>query len=83
MNLTELGVGKSGKVVAVGGEKLLRRRLLELGITPHTVVTVKKLAPLGDPMEILLRGYVLSLRLADAKNIEVEKIEKIKEGEKP
>ena len=75
MTLRELGVGKSGRVLAVGGEKVLRRRLLEMGITPRTVITVKKIAPLGDPMELLLRGYVLTLRLEDAEKINIEEVE--------
>ncbi len=72
MTLRDLKTGKSGKVVAVGGEGVLRRRLLEMGITPGTAVSVKKIAPLGDPIEILLRGYVLTLRLEDAGKITVE-----------
>ena len=71
MTLRDLKIGKSGKVVAVGGEKILRRRLLEMGITPRTVITVKKAAPMGDPIELLLRGYVLSLRLEDAEKITI------------
>ena len=74
MILMDLGVGKSGRVLAVGGEKVLRRRLLEMGITPRTVVTVKKTAPLGDPIELLLRGYVLTLRLEEAEKITVEEV---------
>jgi len=74
MTLKELSVGRSGKVISVGGEKALRRRLLEMGITPRTVITVKKVAPLGDPMELLLRGYVLTLRLDDAEKIVVEEV---------
>lgn len=74
MTLRDLGVGKSGRVTAVGGERVLRHRLLEMGITPRTVVTVKKVAPMGDPMELLLRGYVLSLRLADAGQITIEEV---------
>jgi len=58
----------------VGGEKALRRRLLEMGITPRTVITVKKVAPMGDPIELYLRGYVLSLRLDDAERITVEEV---------
>lgn len=73
MTLKDLKVGESGRVLAVGGAKALRRRLLDMGITPRTLITVKKVAPLGDPMELLLRGYVLSLRLEDAENIEMEK----------
>jgi Fe2+ transport system protein FeoA len=72
MTLKDLQPGKSGIVLAVGGEKVLRRRLLEMGITPRTAITVKKVAPLGDPIELLLRGYVLSLRLEDAQKITIE-----------
>ena len=72
MTLRELEIGKSGMVLEVNGEKVLRRRLLEMGITPRTTVTVKKAAPMGDPIELLLRGYVLSLRLDDAEKITVE-----------
>ena len=74
MTLKELPVGKSGRVVTVGGEKALRRRLLDMGITPGTLVTVKKTAPMGDPVELLLRGYVLTLRLEDAQKITLEEI---------
>ena len=74
MTLRDLNVGESGRVLSVGGEKALRRRLLEMGITPHTVVTVKKVAPMGDPVELLLRGYVLTLRLEDAEKIIVEEV---------
>ena len=69
MTLKELETGKSAKVLKVEGEKVLRRRLLDMGITPGTEVKVKKIAPMGDPMELLLRGYVLSLRLDDAEKI--------------
>jgi Fe2+ transport system protein FeoA len=72
MTLKDLEIGKSGLVLAVNGEKVLRRRLLEMGITPRTTVTVKKAAPMGDPIELLLRGYVLSLRLEDAEKITIE-----------
>lgn len=75
MTLRELRVGKSGRVLAVGGEKALRRRLLDMGITPRTIITVKKVAPLGDPVELLLRGYVLTLRLEDAEKITIEEVE--------
>ena len=74
MTLRDLSVGKSGRVLTVGGEKVLRRRLLEMGITPRTVITVKKTAPMGDPLELLLRGYVLTLRLDDAEKIAVEEL---------
>jgi Fe2+ transport system protein FeoA len=74
MTLKDLGVGKSGIVSAVGGEKILRKRLLEMGITPRTTITVKKAAPMGDPIELLLRGYVLSLRLSDAEKITIREV---------
>ncbi|MDR2578472.1 MAG: ferrous iron transport protein A [Chitinispirillales bacterium] len=74
MTLRNLEVGKSGRVLQVGGEKALRRRLLEMGITPRTVITVKKIAPMGDPVELFLRGYALTLRLEDAEKITIEKI---------
>ena len=75
MTLKDFGIGKSGIVLTVGGEKPLRRRLLEMGITPHTSVTVKKAAPMGDPIELFLRGYVLSIRLEDAEKITIQEIE--------
>ena len=74
MTLRDLGVGRSGRVLSVGGEKILRHRLLEMGITPRTAITVKKIAPMGDPIELLLRGYVLTLRLDDAEKIVVEEV---------
>jgi len=72
MTLKDLQIGKSGIVETVGGEKILRKRLLEMGITPGTAITVKKAAPMGDPIELLLRGYVLSLRLQDAEKITIK-----------
>ena len=80
MTLNELNIGKSGRVLTVGGEKVLRRRLLDMGITPRTIITVKKAAPMGDPIELLLRGYVLSLRLEDAEKITIEDIEEKCDG---
>ena len=70
--LDELLPGEQGRVVTVGGQGALRRRLLDMGITPRTLVTVEKIAPMGDPMELRLRGYGLSLRKQDAHEIEVE-----------
>jgi len=69
MTLKELETGKSARVMKVEGERVLRRRLLDMGITPGTPVQIKKRAPMGDPIELLLRGYVLSLRLDDAEKI--------------
>lgn len=71
MTLKELAVGKSGIIAAVGGEGLLRCRLLDMGLIPKTKVTVQKIAPMGDPMQIRLRGYELTLRLDDAAQIEI------------
>ena len=76
MTVRDLSVGGSGRVTEVGGERVLRRRLLDMGVTPNTVVTVKKIAPLGDPIEILLRGYVLTIRLEDAEKILIEEAPK-------
>ena len=71
MTLKELAVGRSGLITAVGGEGNLRCRLLDMGLIPNTKVTVVKIAPMGDPMEIRLRGYELTLRLDDAAQIEM------------
>ena len=72
MKLADLQVGQKGVICAVDGESAIRRRLLDMGLTPNTEVYVRKLAPLGDPMQIFLRGYELTLRKAEAANIEVE-----------
>lgn len=72
MTLDKLPVGSSAAILRVGGEGRLRLRLLDMGLTPRTVVTVRRVAPMGDPIELLLRGYALTLRLEDAKTIEVE-----------
>ena len=71
MTLKELAVGRSGLITAVGGEGSLRCRLLDMGLIPNTKVTVVKIAPMGDPMEIRLRGYELTLRMDDAAQIEI------------
>ena len=71
MTLKELPVGKSGLITAGGGEGILRCRLLDMGLIPNTRVTVQKIAPMGDPMEIRLRSYELTLRMDDAAQIEI------------
>ena len=76
MLLSELSVGKSGVVKRVGGEGALRLRLLDMGIIPRTGITVVKIAPMGDPIEIRLRGYELTLRKEDCANIELEEGER-------
>ena len=72
MRLDELTVGAAGVITKVGGEGSLRCRLLDMGLIPQTTVFVSRIAPMGDPMELQLRGYVLTLRKEDAHNIEVE-----------
>lgn len=74
MTLNELKIGDKAMVTAVFGEGALRRRLLDMGLTPKTIVLMRKVAPMGDPIEIKLRGYELTLRLDDAKNIAVEEL---------
>ena len=71
MTLDKLPVGASGVITAVGGQGALRLRLLDMGLIPHTRVTVRKVAPLGDPMELHVRGYELTLRREDAARITV------------
>lgn len=72
MKLSELPLGKPATITLVGGEGALRRHLLDMGLTPKTTVMVRKVAPMGDPIELHLRGYELTLRLDDADKIEVE-----------
>ena len=74
MTLDKLPVGKRGRITAVGGQGALRRHLLDMGLTPKTVVMVRKIAPMGDPIELELRGYELTLRLEDAREIELEEV---------
>ena len=70
--LRDIKVGGSARVVKVHGEGALRRRIMDMGITRGVEVYVRKMAPLGDPIEINLRSYELSLRRADAELVEVE-----------
>ena len=70
--LKDIRISKSATVVKLHGEGALKRRIMDMGITKGTTITVRKVAPLGDPMEITVRGYELSLRKADAEMIEVE-----------
>lgn len=69
--LDKIRPGMGGIIQSVGGQGTLRRRLLDMGLTPKTKIQVTKIAPMGDPMELYLRGYVLTLRLQDAAEIEV------------
>ena len=72
MTLDELPVGRTAVIREVGGQGPLRLRLLDMGLIPRTRVTLQKVAPMGDPIEIFLRGYLLTLRLEDAKTVTVE-----------
>ena len=72
MTLDKLPLGQEAVITAVGGEGALRCRLLDMGLIPKTRVRVEKVAPLGDPWELRVRGYSLSLRKEDAGKIEVE-----------
>ena len=70
--LKETSVGETVKVVKLHGEGPIKRRIMDMGITKGVEIYVRKTAPLGDPMEVTVRGYELSLRKADAEMIEVE-----------
>ena len=71
-NLREIPVGGTAKVVKIHGEGAVKRRIMDMGITKGVEIYVRKVAPLGDPIEITVRGYELYLRKADAESIEVE-----------
>ena len=71
MTLKEAAIGMTVSVTKVGGEGALKRRIMDMGITKGVSITVRKVAPLGDPIEITVRGYELSLRKQDAELIEV------------
>lgn len=70
--VTDLKVNESGVVLRIGGYGALRRRIIDMGITPGAVVIMRKVAPFGDPIEINVRGYELSIRKSDAKEIVIE-----------
>ena len=72
LTLKETKVGQTVKVVKLHGEGAVKRRIMDMGITKGTDVHIRKVAPLGDPIEVTVRGYELSLRKADAEVIEVE-----------
>ncbi len=77
MTLNELKTGSSGIITAVGGDGPLRCRLLDMGLIPHPRVTLQKVAPMGDPIEIRVRGYELTLRVEEAQKIEVKEAAEI------
>lgn len=74
MTLNLVKPGNCGIITTVGGQGALRRRLLDMGLTPNTKVTVRKVAPMGDPIELYLRSYVLTLRNEDAENVELREV---------
>ena len=71
-NLREVPVGGTAKVVKIHGEGAVKRRIMDMGLTKGVEVYVRKVAPLGDPIEVTVRGYELSIRKADADMVEVE-----------
>ncbi len=70
--LSDFSVGESGRIVKVNGEGRIRRRLFDMGVTPQADVMLRKKAPLGDPVEVTIRGYELTLRKEEAACVEVE-----------
>ena len=77
-NLKEAKIGETVRVVKIHGEGAIKRRIMDMGLTKGTQVYVRKVAPLGDPMELTVRGYELSVRKGDAELIEIENIQEAK-----
>ena len=71
MSLSDINVGQKAIIKKVASDENIKRRLLDMGLTPRTKVMIRKVAPLGDPIELRLRGYLLTIRKEDAKQIEV------------
>lgn len=71
-NLKDSKIGETVRIVKLHGEGAVRRRIMDMGLTKGTEVYIRKVAPLGDPIEVTVRGYELSLRKADAEMIEIE-----------
>lgn len=74
MTLDSIKPGQGGVISTIGGQGLLRRRLLDMGLTPNTRVKVRKVAPMGDPIELSLRSYVLTIRKEEAAKIELKEV---------
>lgn len=72
MRLDQLVIGQPARIASINGRGGLRRKLLDLGLTPGTVVLIRKIAPFGDPIVVSLRGFELSLRRSEAAHVEVE-----------
>lgn len=81
MTIKDLHIGESAQIEAVGGDGALRQHFLDMGVIPGACVTLVKLAPMGDPMELRIHGYELTLRVADAEKIEITKISEDKNDE--
>ena len=76
MTIDDLKIGQSGTIDKVGGEGALRLRFLDMGLIPGTAVRLQKIAPMGDPIQIQVRGYELTIRREDAKKIDLEETAK-------
>ena len=76
MTIDDLKIGQSGTISNVGGEGALRLRFLDMGLIPGTCVKLQKVAPMGDPIQIQVRGYELTIRREDAKKIDLEETAK-------
>ncbi len=74
LKLSEMNVGETGRIIKVNGTGIIRKRLLDMGVTPSSIVYLRKKAPLGDPIEITIRGYELTLRKEESAFIDVELI---------
>ena len=79
MTLREVAIGSTVKVVKIHGEGAVKRRIMDMGVTKGVEIYVRKVAPLGDPVEVTVRGYELSIRKEDAEKIEVLELEEEKE----
>jgi len=75
MTIDDLQIGQQGTITTVGGEGALRLRFLDMGLIPGTKVQLRKVAPMGDPIQILVRGYELTIRREDAKKIGIQEAE--------
>lgn len=82
LTLDKLKIGESGVVKLVLGEGKIRRRLFDMGLTPGANIYLRKVAPLGDPIEITIRGYELTLRRAEASYIVIDRKDEVKRNEK-
>ena len=74
LKLSEMNVGETGRIIKVNGTGIIRKRLLDMGVTPSSIVYLRKKAPLGDPIEITIRGYELTLKKEESAFIHVELI---------